>query len=143
MQEMHLRAHSNSLEKHVFDKLPLTTCLGCPIKGGEGHEVVAECCRKASPPLYFIEFIHAYQYMLQNWSKDRIKDVIFRCYEALLNSSHTKPCVLLNLENNSCSIYTHRWTNCRTYGMVPDNQWIDRAKIWVKEVTADRFLNFR
>jgi len=141
MQEMRLMSHSAALKTQVHEKVPLSKCLGCPIKGGVGHEVVAECCRKASPPLYFVEFIHAYQHILQTWKKDRVKEMIFKCYEAVLNNNHSKPCVLLDQETNACSIYSHRWTNCRTYGMIPDDEWIDRAKTWVAEVTAERFIS--
>lgn len=141
MQENRLVSHSTALRTQVHEKVPLSKCLGCPVKGGVGNEVVAECCRHASPPLYFVEFIHAYQHILQSWKKDRIKDMIFRCYEAVLNNNHSKPCVLLNQETNECSIYSHRWTNCRTYGMVPDDEWVERAKTWVAEVTAEHFTS--
>lgn len=138
LNSVHFGAHSYALENKVYSNIPESKCLGCPMSGGAGCEVVAECCRKASPPLYYIEFIYAYQ-NIEKWSKDKRKELLFKCFEAILNKDTEKPCVFLDQKTNRCNIYKYRWTNCRTYGMIPDAEWINRAKQWVKEVLTPKF----
>lgn len=134
-----INKHVQDLKKNVYSFIPESKCLGCPISGGIGGDVVAECCRRASPPLYLVEFIYVYQHIKKNWNKDQKKDLIFKCFRAVLDKNTEKPCVLLDEENNKCTVYSHRWTNCRTYGLIPDTEWINRAKQWVKEVLSPNF----
>jgi hypothetical protein len=86
LDEMHTGAHFYGLEKKVYENIPDTKCLGCPCAGGIDGKVVAECCRKASPPLYYVEFIRLYHHIEKTWTKDRRKELLYKCFEALINS---------------------------------------------------------
>ena len=139
LEYTNIEKHVQDLQKEVHFKVPESKCLGCPSRGGIGHEVVADCCRKASPPLYYIEFVNVYKYIKQSWSKIQIEELFYYAFETLFNSNDEKPCVLLNQLTNECRVYKHRWLNCRTYGMVPDSEWEIRARFWVKDVLKPKF----
>jgi Fe-S-cluster containining protein len=126
----------------IQNKVPESKCLGCPSRGGIGNEVVADCCRKASPPLYYIEFLSVLQHIETTWNKKERADLLMSCFRTFLNVEEEKPCVLLNLETSACRVYRKRWTNCRTYGMVTEKDWEARAKFVVSErlATTGKFL---
>ena len=131
--------HTRILHNKIYSRIPESKCLGCPMTNGE--EVVAECCKKASPPLYYSEFINVYKNIEKNWSKEKRKELLYKCFEAILNTETEKPCVLL--DGNKCSIYKWRWTNCRTYGMIPDEEWVERAKLWIREALRPKFMEVK
>lgn len=119
-----------------YEKIPSSKCLHCP----KHNHVIAQCCRKAAPPLYFIEFMNVYNYVWKNWSKEDRKNLFYKCYQNILSTESSKPCIFLDLETNKCQIYKERWINCRTYGMTPNVEWEDRAKFWVKDTIKDHFV---
>jgi len=129
------------LEKEVYDCIPESKCLGCPVNGGKGQAVTAECCRKASPALFLIEFLNIYDHVQKTWSNEDRKKLIYSAFEDILDSTNVyKPCLLLDKETNLCKAYKQRWANCRTYGMISDGDWRTRAIAWVKEKLGDKIV---
>lgn len=122
------------LKMDVFEKVPNSVCLKCP----NSDKVVAECCRKASPALYSIEFAYVNDFIAKNWDKEKRKRLIYSAFEAFLSDKTEKVCLLLNQEDNTCTVYPYRWLNCRTYGMVSNFDWIQRAKNWIKEQLSEK-----
>lgn len=129
------------LEDDVWGKAPASKCLGCPKNGGVDHEVTAECCRRAAPPLYGAEFVAVYQHIERTWSKADRKALILQCVRYVLdNQSTEKPCVFLDQETNLCKIYNHRWLNCRTYGLNAESEWEERARVWIAERLSEKMV---
>ena len=128
----------DNLEKDVYNKIPESKCLGCPVNGGKGGRITAECCKKASPPMYFIEFMYVYNHIQVSWSKDKRKQLIFGAFRDILNPSREKPCLLLDNDTNRCGVYKARWSNCRTYGMISETEWESRGRAWIKELLSEK-----
>lgn len=143
LEQSRIDKHLKKLNREVYSKVPKTKCLGCPSTGGCGNEVVAQCCRKASPPLYYIEFVNMYRRIKSTWSKSDIEALFYSAFELLFSTSIEKPCILLDMQTNMCKLYSHRCLNCRTYGMASDSEWVTRAKFWVKDVLKPKFTELK
>lgn len=104
-----------------YDRIPATKCLFCP----SNKSVVATCCKVYHPPMFLAEFLQILL-IIVNWSDDRRKQLLIKCFESYLNPELAKPCVLL--DGYLCSVYKARPTSCRLYSQYSSKSWSDRLK---------------
>ena len=99
--------------KGLFTTLPETTC---------GHRT--ECCNSGCPNMYYSEYLNLRIECIEKMEKPARIDLTLECLRRYLTPQDVmkpKPCPLLN--DNMCSIYEARPYRCRTYGLIPDEEY--------------------
>jgi Fe-S-cluster containining protein len=115
---------------NVYNHLPKTT--GCTENISKCNGCGGWCCRYQSPQLLYVEFLHIWKNVLKYLEINEIVDIIERSLYNYIEGDTTKGCIFLNKENSYCKIYKYRPFNCRTYGMIP-NEEFNKNKEKVKE----------
>lgn len=99
--------------KELFSTLPETTC---------GHKT--ECCRAGCPNMYYSEYLALRVEHIEKMDKIKRVDLLLECLRRYLKEQNIldpKPCPLL--DGNMCSTYEARPYRCRTYGLIPDEEY--------------------
>lgn len=121
-RDNNIRAPLVSL-KVLYDVLPKTTgCEQCPSVNGDNRDW---CCKRLNPSMYYAEFLYAWK-EAQTWGKQRRLQLIIRAIRNYINNSLTKGCIFYT---DTCNIYNKRPLTCRTYGVIPQDEWNDRIEM--------------
>ena len=112
---------------YAYSKIPSTK--GCmehinkpESEGGCG----AICCQVQNPSVLYIEFINTWNYVKENWNNDEIGNLIKFSLKNYLSENFVKGCVFFDKSSRMCSQHLSRPFSCRTYGIVPDEEFRPR-----------------
>lgn len=102
---------------NIYKKLPETN--GCMENISKCDGCGGWCCRIQSPQLLYSEFLNIWNFILKTFDIDDIIDILEKSLLNYVEGDINKGCIFLNTENSFCKIYKYRPFNCRTYGIVP------------------------
>lgn len=109
----------------LYSKIPETK--GCLENiYAEHNPCKAWCCELQNPQVLYVEFLNAWNYILQNYANDDILNIIKLCLEKYLSESNIKGCIFFNTDRRLCTIHDQRPYNCRIYGITPDEEFKPR-----------------
>jgi hypothetical protein len=60
---------------------------------------------------------------MKKWPMDKIIDLIEKSLRNFFTTIPTKGCVMYSNESGLCQIHEHRSLACRTYGIMPEEEW--------------------
>lgn len=106
--------------KKFYKKLPETK--GCMENINKKDGCGGWCCKFQCPPFLYVEFLHAWNHIVNTWSTNDILDLIEKCLKTHLSMDITKGCVLWNEDTKLCRCHTVRPFNCYIYGITPDHE---------------------
>lgn len=113
--------------KKIYKEIPSTK--GCmdhinlpPEQGGCG----GWCCQIQAPSLLYVEFLHAWNHILENWIDDDIVNLIEYSISYYIMNPVVKGCIMWDKETKLCRIHEHRPYACRCYGITPDEEFKPR-----------------
>jgi len=105
----------------VYSKIPKTT--GCLDNINKENGCAAWCCRFQTPQVLYCEFLNTWRYVLRFWDTNDVLSVVEKSLQNYLTSSVTKGCVFFDREKRTCGQHLTRPYNCRTYGIVPPEEF--------------------
>jgi len=114
--------------KEINDTLPETTC---------NHKI--ECCKSGCPNMYYSEYLYLRVDYIEKMSKEGRLNLIVECLRRYLkqqNITDPKPCPLLN--DTMCGAYSSRPYRCRTYGLIPDEEYTKMVESVAKDFKIDK-----
>lgn len=97
----------------LFKTLPETTC-----------NQRTECCKAGCPNMYYSEYLNLRLSFIEKMDRKKRLDLLVECIRRHLkeqNIQNPKPCPLL--DGNMCGVYSARPYRCRTYGLIPDEEY--------------------
>jgi Fe-S-cluster containining protein len=106
-----------------YAKIPQTTC---------AHNQV--CCKAGNPHLTYVEYLNVIHMIERDYSAEQKTDIALECIKRYISRDLSKPCLFLG--SKGCTIYNHRQFNCRMYGMVPQEEYEERAKNVMEQFKA-------
>lgn len=105
----------------IYDSMPKTSgCESCQSVNGDN---AMWCCQLNNPSMYYIEFINVWKEVQTSWDKGLKIELILRAVKNYLSNSLNKPCIFFQ---NGCKIYSYRPSQCRLYGIIPNDSWQKR-----------------
>jgi len=116
--------------KKVYNEIPSTT--GCMENIAKTDGCKAWCCNYQSPSVLSVEFHNVWKHILNIWKPKDICNLVERSLRNYLSSNTTKGCVMWDKNTKLCQIHKHRPYNCRTYGIIPEEEFkprFERLKI--------------
>ncbi len=126
----------NRLES-VYNKIPETKgCLENNKKSQQEGGCGSWCCWEQNPSVLYVEFLNTLKDIKQ-WSNKDFLNLVERCLYKYLFPNKDRSCVFLNKENNLCNNHQSRPFNCRSYGIIPEEEFkprYERLKILYPEV---------
>ena len=109
--------------KVVYDSMPKTT--GCETCKDINKDNIHYCCKTIVPSAYYSEFLYAWEQVEKKWNKTDKLNLLLRSIKNHLIDSESKGCPFYD---NGCTIYEHRFLQCRMYGIIPRSSWKKRVK---------------
>jgi len=107
--------------KNVYKIIPETK--GCIENISKEKGCGGWCCKIQSPQFLYIEFLHIWQFIKENWSGDEICDIIHKSMLNVIKGDTTKGCVFFDNETKKCKIHEVRGYACRLYGITPEKEF--------------------
>lgn len=86
----------------------------------------AWCCDLQSPQILYIEFLNAWRNLCNNWSDSDIKELLSSAVYAYLFPKEHHGCIFWDKETKLCGHHEVRGYNCRTYGVIPEEEFKPR-----------------
>jgi len=86
--------------------------------------------------MLYIEFLHIWKFILQDYSVEEIINLIESCMRIYLSNDITKGCALWNKDTKLCNVHTVRPFNCYIYCVTPDEEFNPRYE-YLKEKYKD------
>ena len=106
--------------RRLYKDIPDT--VGCMENINKEGGCGAWCCLLQCPPFLYIEFLNVWNHILNNWSTEKILDLIEKCIRTHISKKITKGCVLWDPETKLCLAHQQRPFNCRIYSITPDHE---------------------
>lgn len=119
----------------IYQKIPATT--GCLENINLEEGCGGWCCSQQSPQLLYIEFLYAWQDIINTWGIKDIAVVIEAAMHNYVMGLATKGCIFFDKEKKTCKIHKMRSFNCRIYAITPDEEFrprYERMKEMYKDV---------
>lgn len=110
--------------RRLYEQIPSTT--GCMENINKDGGCSGWCCEEQNPQLMYSEFLNTWNYVVQNWSTEKISALVMRAVKSYLNGEKVKGCVFFDKETRLCSQHETRPFNCRTYGQIPEEEFKPR-----------------
>lgn len=86
----------------------------------------AWCCEQQSPQVLYVEFLNAWHYISLNWSRPKITELVGRALRNYLSTDMNKGCIFWDKSTKLCTQHESRPLACRTYGVMPEEEWKPR-----------------
>jgi len=113
--------------KTIYDLIPDTTgCLDCIQKEPKDGGCGVYCCSVQNPQVLYCEFINAWKNWVATNDMDGLLLLIEKSLRNYLSNSFNKPCIFFDKNNKKCMNYDTRSFNCRTYSIIPDEEFKPR-----------------
>lgn len=123
----------NILEKsisklnEIYDSIPSTKgCIEWINKDEKDGGCGAWCCSKQYPQVLYVEFKNIWNFVINNWGKERFVALVESSLMAYLLDEHRMTCVFWNKNDKTCQCHQHRPFNCRVYGILPEEEFKPR-----------------
>ena len=119
----------NSISKlnEIYNSIPDTKgCLEWIKKEEKDGGCGAWCCSKQYPQVLYIEFKNIWNFVINNWGKERFLALIESSLMAYLIDEHRMACVFWNKNDKTCQCHQYRPFNCRVYGILPEEEFKPR-----------------
>ncbi|MFA5599048.1 MAG: hypothetical protein WDA06_00490 [Phenylobacterium sp.] len=113
------------LEK-IYASIPDTT--GCMENICKENGCGAICCKCNSPQVLLVEFNYVWKFALPELTRDQVIKIIESSFRNYLSKDLIKTCVFWDFETKHCLIHKYRSFNCRTYGIIPEEEFSKRAE---------------
>jgi len=93
------------------------------------------CCKVGCPQMNYCEFVNLITFIWNNFSNEEKINLVVKSieyffkyeYEKWGMDSLKKPCMLLDLENKNCKVYSRRPLSCRLFGLWPEEEYEQRV----------------
>lgn len=111
----------------LYSKIPSTKgCLEHIAKPESDGGCGAWCCKTQNPQVLYSEFLNSWNHVSHSWTDEQIAVLIENCLRKYLFPNKDKGCVFLDKSKNLCSQHETRPFNCRTYGIIPEEEFKPR-----------------
>jgi Fe-S-cluster containining protein len=131
-KDQQVRSAFKALDK-LYGSMPDTVgCLEYINKPESEGGCAGRCCRHLNPHVFHVEFLHTWKHVLQNWTWDRIINLVERAIRNYLSTRPTKGCIFWDPDSKLCQQHLTRPWNCRVYSITPDEEMkprIEKLKI--------------
>ena len=105
----------NILEKsisklnEIYDSIPSTKgCMEWINKDEKDGGCGAWCCSKQYPQVLYVEFKNIWNFVINNWGKERFVALVESSLMAYLLDEHRMTCVFWNKNDKTCQCHQHR-----------------------------------
>jgi len=109
---------------YIYKQIPDTK--GCMENIDKEGGCGAWCCAFQNPQVLYSEFLLTWDYIVKNWTDERISKLIERSLENYFTDRTSKGCVFWDRDTRKCSQHETRPFNCRIYGITPEEEWKPR-----------------
>jgi len=116
--------NSRKLLDYIYSQIPNTK--GCMENIAKEGGCGAWCCQLQNPQVLYSEFLLTWHHIQDSWTDNDIASLIEACLNNYFKDTYVKGCVFWDQETKLCSQHETRPFNCRTYGIIPEEEWKPR-----------------
>lgn len=111
----------------LYNRIPDTKgCMDHIDKSEADGGCGAWCCKTQNPQVLYSEFLNTWSMITSTWEDSKIESLVEKCLRRYLFSDKYKGCSFLDTDTNKCSQHSTRPFNCRTYGIIPEEEFKPR-----------------
>ena len=110
--------------KNLYSSIPETS--GCMENIAKENGCGAKCCEYQNPQVMYVEFLNTWNYVIHNWKKDQVVDIVIKSMRMYLENKPTKGCVFWDSKTKLCTQHQSRPYNCRVYSQTPEEEFKPR-----------------
>lgn len=115
---------ANKSLRVLYSKMPATK--GCIENINKQNGCNAWCCDVQTPQVLYVEFLHTWKYMIENFTYDQFVEIVQNALNKYLFAEKNEACIFFDRSSRMCKQHDTRPYNCRIYGITPDEEFRPR-----------------